>query len=358
MFSTTPVVYAVGDEYQIIFYVRRQAYAKIRIGGREFDDCVCGVMRSAKGMRKISVPRTLLEGCGEYTLVIQNILTRAAYGTKIIKTTEKKHIFRPVIIGETVRAFMTGDSHGDIESAVKSAETFGKFDFLIVNGDIPNKCDKVCNYETAHNIAAKLTGGRIPVVFAKGNHENRGAAAELMFDYIPLKNGKTYYTFRLGSIWGLVLDCGEDKEDNHPEYGSSVRFHAFRQEQTEFIRKVIADAENEYNAPGVEHRIVVSHIPFIRDMNKLFTIEEETYSEWAKLLFEIKPETIFSAHMHTYEIMRDGAKHARFPAPCPTVVGTERRDDYLGGAGITFEKDGITVQFTTSKGETVLSEKI
>ena len=77
MFSTTPVVYAVGDEYQIIFYVRRQAYAKIRIGGREFDDCVCGVMRSAKGMRKISVPRTLLEGCGEYTLVIQNILTRA-----------------------------------------------------------------------------------------------------------------------------------------------------------------------------------------------------------------------------------------------------------------------------------------
>ena len=358
MFSSIPVVYAVGNEYQIMLYVRCQAYVKICIGGREFNDCVCGIMRSAKGMRRITVPKSLLDECGEYTVVIQKILTRVAYGTKITGTSEKTYKFHPVKRVEKVRAFMTGDSHGDEAGAIKSAQTFGKFDFLIVNGDVPNKCDRVRNFETAHNIAAKLTGGKIPVIHARGNHENRGAAAELIYDFIPLNNGKTCYTFRLGSIWGLVLDCGEDKEDNNPEYGSSVRFHAYREEQTQYIRSIIGNAANEYEAPGVEHRIVVSHIPFIRDMNKPFTIEEETYSEWAKLLFDIKPEAIFAAHMHTYEIMREGNEHARFPTPCPTVVGTERRDDYLGGAGITFDKDGITVDFTTSKGETVLSEKI
>lgn len=358
MFSSTPVVYTVGNEYQILLYTRSPAYVKIRIGKKEFDDCVCGVMRSAKGMRRITVPKTMLDGCGEYTVIVQHILKRAAYGTKIIRATKKKYVFRPVVTGETVRAFMVGDSHGDEDRALEAAQTFGKFDFLILNGDIPNKCDNVRDFETAHNIAAKLSGGRIPVVFAKGNHENRGAAAELMFDYIPLNNGRTYYTFRIGGIWGLVLDCGEDKTDDNREYGSSVRFHAFRQEQTDYIRKVIANAGSEYEAEGIEHRIVVVHIPFVMKMGELFSIEEEIYGEWTELLRKINPDAIISAHTHRFRILREGDKSLRFSAPCPTVIGTERCDDYLGGAGFIFEKYGITVNYTTSKGETVLSERI
>ncbi len=359
MFSTAPVVYAVGDEYQIMFYVRCTAYAKVVIGGREFKDSVCGVMRSAKGMRRVRVPRSLLDECGEYTVVTQNLLARVAYNPKIIKTTENKYKFRPVKSGTAVRAFMTGDAHGDIENVIKSAKSFGAFDFLILNGDMPNKCDRVRDFETPHNVAARLTGGEIPAIFAKGNHENRGAAAEIFHNFFPVGSGDTlFYTFRLGGIWGLVLDCGEDKEDDNAEYGGSADFSQYRRQQTEFIKRIIADSENEYEAPGVEHRIVVSHVPFIRDMGKLFTIEEKTFSEWTKLLGTIKPEAIFSAHLHRYEIMRNGSEYARFPSPCPTVVGTFRRDNCLGGSGITFDKDGITVDFTTSEGKTVLSEKI
>ncbi|MBR4766173.1 MAG: metallophosphoesterase, partial [Clostridia bacterium] len=304
MFSSTPVVYAVGSEYQIFLYTRSPAYVKILIGEKEFDDCVCGVKRSAKGMRRISVPKALLDGCGEYTVIVQHILKRVAYCTKITRTTKKKYVFRPVATGETVRAYMVGDSHGDEDIAVKAAQTFGKFDFLILNGDIPNKCDNVRDFETAHNIAAKLTGGTVPVVFAKGNHENRGAAAELMFDYIPLNNSRTYYTFHIGSIWGLVLDCGEDKVDDNREYGSSVCFHSFREEQTEYIRRVIADAGSEYEADGVEHRIVVVHVPFVMKMGELFSIEEEIYGEWTELLRKINPDAIISAHTHRFRILR------------------------------------------------------
>ena len=358
MFSTDPVVYCMGDEYRIFFYTRFPSFAKIRVGGTEFDDCRCGIMRSAKGMRGITVPKSLLDECGEYTVCLDVITARVAYGTKTVKTVEKSYAFRPVKSGAPVRAFMTGDAHGNAQRSVKAAKTFGGFDFLIVNGDMSDKCEKTNSFEVAHNVAAELTRGEIPVVYARGNHENRGAAAELIYDYIPLRNGLTYYTFRLGSIWGLVLDCGEDKGDEHSEYGGSVRFHKFRKEQTAYMRELIDDAQNAFAAPGVEHRVVVSHIPFIRDMNKTFTIENETYAEWAKLMFEIKPDALLSAHMHTYEIMRPGSPHARFPAPCPTVVGTECRDGYLGATGLTFDKKGITVDFVRSDGKTVLSEKI
>ena len=34
-------------------------------------------------------------------------------------------------------------------------------------------------------------------------------------------------TFRLGNLWGILLDCGEDKNDDRPEYGGTICCHAF-----------------------------------------------------------------------------------------------------------------------------------
>lgn len=79
-----------------------------------------------------------------------------------------------------------------------------------------------------------------PAVFAVGR-------AYGAFDFLIL-NGDSYYTFRLGKIWGMALDCGEDKMDKDPEYGSTICCHAFRQQETAFIRQVIADARTAYEA--------------------------------------------------------------------------------------------------------------
>ena len=47
------------------------------------------------------------------------------------------------------------------------------------------------------------------------------------------------------TVWGLILDCGEDKADTSIEYGSTVCFHEFRLRETEFIHSVIENAEKD-----------------------------------------------------------------------------------------------------------------
>ncbi|MBO5269618.1 MAG: serine/threonine protein phosphatase, partial [Clostridia bacterium] len=79
-----------------------------------------------------------------------------------------------------------------------------------------------------HRIAAGVTKGRIPVVFARGNHDTRGKYAERLANHTPTDNGRSYYSVRLGKLWMLVLDCGEDKNDDHAEYGHTMCCHAFR----------------------------------------------------------------------------------------------------------------------------------
>ena len=105
---------------------------------------------------------------------------------------------------------------------------------MVLNGDIQDDSSKLENFNTIFEIAARLTNGEKPVVFSRGNHDMRGACAELFPDYTPTDNGNTYYTFRLGSIWGMVLDSGEDKDDSYKEYGHLVCCHGFRERQIEF----------------------------------------------------------------------------------------------------------------------------
>lgn len=350
MYSDLPVVYAVGETYQIMFYVAQNAYAWIKIGDRVFDDAVCGNLRSAVGMRRVTVPQKTLDAACGYTLCLEKIGPRQCYRTEQKGVTERTFAFRPVPDNGTVRAYMVGDAHGNGNRTVAAAKAFGAFDFLIVNGDMSESVDQN-SFSVAHNVAVALTGGSLPVVYARGNHENRGAAAELLPQYAPVQNGQTYYTFRLGAIWGIVLDCGEDKPDDHPEYGGSARFHAFRLAETGYLRDVIAHADTEYNAPGVTRRICVVHADFPRVQEPPFDIERTLYQSWCDLLGEMGVEVIAAAHLHRYQILRPGDKELRLFVPCPLVVGTETNDDRIGGTGFPFKPDGIETQFTYSTGE-------
>lgn len=50
----------------------------------------------------------------------------------------------------------------------------------------------------------------------RGNHENRGAYAQHWLDYFPTPTGETYYTFRRGPAFFIVLDGCEDKPTTIP----------------------------------------------------------------------------------------------------------------------------------------------
>ena len=349
MIFETPVVYAVGTTYQIMFFLKAPAYASVQIGTKTFDDAVCGNLRSMPGMRRITVPQEALNAAGKYTVCLQQIKKRLPYRTKTRGRVSFDFSFSPVPQDREVRVYMLGDAHGELKSAIKAANVFAPFDFLIVNGDMAETKNKK-QAMLAYRLAANLTGGTKPVVYARGNHENRGAFAELLPQYVPVQNGETYYTFRLGGIWGIVLDCGEDKVDSHEEYGGAARFHDFRLRQTEFLRKVIAQADSEFAAPDVTHRICVVHTEFPRVQEPLFDIECELFQQWCDLLGEMGVELILSAHMHSYQYLSPGDPDLRLQTPCPLLVGTCKNNDLVGGSGLTFKKDGVEICYTDSAG--------
>lgn len=227
---------------------------------------------------------------------------------------------------------------------------------LVINGDTFDYLNDESDFDYMYALIEKITGGRIPVVFAKGNHDNKGVYAEYLEKYSPNRNGKTYYTFRLGRIWGLVLDCGENCVDESPEYGHTSCHHYMRLDETDYIKEVIRNAETEYNAEGVEVKIIVSHCAVTNVREKPFDIEIDIYKEWVKLINEnIKPHFMMSGHLHITRFCLPGDKLDTLGQCCPVIIGanpvgwqTGKLSDYIGLA-LTIDGNKVESAFTDSE---------
>jgi len=359
MLKTAPAVFAVNDTYQIFVPVTSQSLMWIRVDGECYYDESNGIMRSLSDLHKVTVPMDKVDKAGKYTVCIRPIVERKPYFTETEAVREYEFSFRP-LPRNNVRIYHISDAHNRIIGPVAAAKAFGNIDLLLLNGDVIDHSGDPSKFDNVYEICSQLTGGNIPVVFSRGNHDMRGNYAEKFAEYTPNSHGNTYYTFRLGSLWGILLDCGEDKEDGHEEYGYTVCCTAFRKRQTEFLKKVIADAENEYAAEGVTTRLVISHNPFTHQLEDPFDIETERYTEWAKLLKEhVKPHLMICGHFHTTEVRYPGESWDHLGQPCPIVVGAmPLKNDGFVGCGMEIGKDRIKVEFTDHKGNTVQEDTI
>ena len=356
IFSSTPVVYAVGDEYQIFVIPADKTVMWCRIGNKEYYDDSNGVLRSETMLHKITVPAAELEAAGEYAIGFRRFKERVPYYNKYDMEGEVIFKFRKVTSANP-RFYLISDVHNQVEAGIKAAKSF-KMDFLVVNGDIHDNSESAERLLLVHQMASAITGGEIPVVFARGNHDLRGAWAERQAEFAPNAGGRSYYTFRLGDVWGMVLDCGEDKPDSGIEYGGVNCCHAFRLRESAFIEKVIANSANEYLAPGVTHRLVISHIDFSQPHKEPFNIEYDIYGKWCELIREnIKPAAYCYGHLHKNFVAMPGSERDIFNQGAPAIVAgvPERGENISGftGAGITLNSDNITVQYIRHTGECV-----
>lgn len=350
MMKTSPAVFAVGREYQIMVPVNENSLFWVEIGGEKFFDEQNGIMRSICSTHRVKVPMEVLDKAGEYTTCERVIIDRKPYFPEIKDAERKTFKFYPVP-EENARVYHVADAHNMIDEPVKAAELFGRIDLLVMNGDIPDHSGDIKNYDTIYKIAELLTGGSVPIVFARGNHDMRGYFAELFAEHTPSLNGNTYYSFRVGSIWGMVLDCGEDKDDSNAEYGGTVCCHEFRRRQTEYIKEIIKNAGQEYEEEGVKHKIIVCHNPFTYLQEPPFDIEREIYTEWAGLISEnIKPELMLCGHVHKLFVSKSGSEWESIPQPCTVISGSDKKPDYHAGCGLVFSEN-IQAAFYDNKGK-------
>lgn len=361
-----PAVFAVKQEYQIAVFVNAPTLMWVRVGEHTYYDDSNGILRSDTTLHHVTVPMSELDAAGAYTVCLRKVSERKPYYPTVGEEQCATFAFRP-LSGDPVRAYMIADAHGQFHAPVAAAKRFerevGKMDLLILNGDILDHSGEEENFALYYRIAEALTGGEIPVIISRGNHDLRGKCAEKLADYMPNEHGNSYYSFRLGNLWGILLDCGEDKNDDHVSYGGTICCHAFRERETDYMEGIIANAEKEYLAKGVEHRVVISHVPFTQNFAEPFDIERETYAKWVRLLnAHIRPGVLLSGHVHQMYIADPNGGRDAYGMTFPAVAGSKvnGKEHYFAGCGIVWENGGIRVVFNDRNeilGERMLDER-
>ena len=325
----------------------------VTVSGKNYYDDSNGILRSARLTHKMDVPMSELDSAGRYTVCWREVFNRKPYHSKLGDVESFTVGFRSVK-QDNIHIYHISDAHNAVDAPVAAGKFFGDdLDLLVLNGDIPDHSGKAENFTAIHKIAGEITHGELPVIFARGNHDLRGVCAENLADYTPTDNGKSYYTVNLGSIWAAVLDCGEDKPDDDPEYGHTVCCHDFRVRQTEFLKKTAADPENGFGAEDVKYKIVISHNPFPETHRPPFDIEKDIYTEWCDILKEsIRPDFILSGHVHNCYVTLPGEAKDCKGQPCPVIAGSKpyREAPFFVGCAITLQ-DGIAdIRFTDPEG--------
>ena len=348
MLKTTPAVFAVGDEYQIMVVTEAPCLFWVRVGDCEYFDESNGILRSLSDLHRVCVPMSELDREKAYTVCVRPIVERKPYFTETENVRKFSFAFRPVGVG-AARAYHISDAHDRIEEPVAAARAFGDPDFLILNGDVLNHSGDPSKFDNIYVICEALTKGEIPVVFSRGNHDLRGNFAERFAEYTPCDRGNTYYTFRLGGVWGVVLDCGEDKDDDHAEYGHTVCCHAFRQRQTAFLETLTVPDD-----PSIHTRLVIVHNPFTRQDKAPFNIEKDLYTRWADVISErVRPHVMICGHVHALGVHPVQGDYDHLGQPCTLVTAAKPGDGYFAGGGFVFSEEGIAVTFTDNLGNTL-----
>lgn len=360
-----PGVFMIEDDYEIILICRQSALASVVVDGVTFTDNINGVMRTDTEVHKIKVPMALLDRARRYRVHLAPLSDHCNYFPKPEPTEAYEYDFTPVPAEGAIEVFVLADTHGDAMTPAEAALSRPRIDLLMLVGDIGDSAATREQVTTLHRLTASITGGHIPAIYVRGNHDTRGYMAEKLTDYIPTRDGKTYYTFRAGSVWGVVLDCGEDKPDTNIEYGSPAYggvadYVPFRRAQTAYLRSLIA--KGTFAAEGVKHRVAVCHINFTDSGRTYQDGNPKIYEEWIACLNEMGIDLLICGHEHavgeqtpdhfagtpkpTFNTLLTAARRDH-PAP---LKGGYRPGEYTGTA-LTLAEGCITRVFVNHLGE-------
>ncbi len=287
------VVYAVEDDYQIVFSTSDSAMAWVSIGGENYYDLYAGSARSADKVHKITVPQSVLDAAGGYTVCAQQMIYRGPFGGYKGRVLSREYSFRAVDGSDGLDYVSLSDVHSAAKAAAKAAAAGEKPDFVVLLGDLISMVETEADAQYANLLAHEITGGEIPVIYARGNHEIKGEYGELLYKYVGSKNQSFAYTVTLSDcVYAVVLDMGEDHEDDWWEYYGTAQFDLYRREQTEMLQQELARGDYK----NYDYRMAICHIPIVQiEKNGRFGA---TRKEWTQLLNEMEMDISLSGHKH------------------------------------------------------------
>ncbi len=246
---------------------------------------------------------------------------------------------------------------------------FSKADFVVSLGDVAENFD---NFEM-HYFNWFLNGfyrknQLKPLTIVKGNHEYRGNGS----DIYPEHFGRSYYSFRHGEVFFIVLDTGEGGDTvwqpgHHLLFTDTAQLLA---EQQEWLERITASEAFKSAA----YRIVLSHASPFKYHAKFYG---NTVRKLAgKFFFGAKPahriDLWLCAHVHYASRFDPATKKMvgfKFPKrsklkvdaddladinfPVITSDGPGQGGEQLSVTSVNVSDDGIKVKMTTPEGKVI-----
>ncbi len=301
-FTYGAVVYGVEDDYQIVFSTSDSAVAWVTVGEENYYDLYAGSMRSADRVHKVTVPQAVLDAAGGYTVHAQQMIYRGPFGGYKGQTISQSYRFRPVSREGGLNYYALSDVHEAVDAAVCAATSRKDTDFLILLGDLVSMVETEKDAQLANALAHGITKGEYPVIYARGNHEIKGEYAEVLYKYVGSKNQSFTYPVTLGGeVFAVVLDMGEDHEDDWWEYYGTAKFDLYREQQSQMMEQILLSGDHM----AYPYRMALCHIPvtFV-EKDGLF---ESFRLAWTELLNDLEVDVCLSGHMHEMWQMLPGA---------------------------------------------------
>ncbi|MDR1368703.1 MAG: endonuclease/exonuclease/phosphatase family protein [Dysgonamonadaceae bacterium] len=181
------------------------------------------------------------------------------------------------------------------------------YDIVFFNGDcIADVQTEDVALNSIHYYGSKIGADKVPSIYLRGNHETRGGYSMFLWNLLERMGGHSYGAFNIGDTRFVLLDCGEDKPDEHPVYYDLNDFTQHRKDQAEFLKKEIVSKEFK----SAKKKVLIHHIP-------VYGMGEESYVPcrdlWENILSKADFSVCLNGHTHTYNYIPKGKEGNIFP---------------------------------------------
>ncbi len=222
------------------------------------------------------------------------------------------------------------------------------YDLVVFNGDCFTDVEKESDIvDRLLTYTPRIRGDEIPSIFVRGNHETRGAYSLHLWDYLGRMGGRSYSAFSMGDTRFVLLDCGEDKPDDHPVYYDMNDFTQHRIDQADFLKEELQSREFK----DANKRILIHHIP-------VFGVKPGSFSPcsdlWIPVLENAPFNVSLNAHTHRFRVIEKGEEGNNFPV---IIGGGNKESD---GTVMVLEKKGdkLTLEVINAAGRKLLEREI
>lgn len=346
---SAPVVMDTGEDYAVVFATNAQGTGFVTYDYDGTDYTVYAQLNGRRVgdrlMHTVHVPYTHLKN-NRYTVGSTRVTEEYSYGSRLGKTVTAGPYTLQVNESAAQTYLVISDWHTYLKQAKEAIFHLGDYDAVLMLGDPAPGMD--FEAQAVRNIVqfgGDLTGGEVPVIYVRGNHETRGAFADLLPGCLGYD--KPYYTADRGPYSFLVLDSGEDKPDDHVEYGGMDDYRVHREEMLNWLQSVRIKNDK---------LIVLTHAWQVSEPEP-----ELSRAAW-DAFSALGARFVLSGHMHVCRFLDGSTDEEKayadaYPDITTYIDGGHSGKTYIASK-LTLTPQGARFEAVSNTGETVIDQTL